>query len=108
MKLAKSVRGRKHSLADSEKGRGGPSLQRVTHQVFVTGGTGYIGGRLIPLLNQRGHSVKALARKGSEAKLPVVATCVTGDALRVDSYTEQVRGADTFVHLVGVAHPSPA
>jgi uncharacterized protein YbjT (DUF2867 family) len=26
----------------------------------------------------------------------------------MDSYTEQVRGADTFVHLVGVAHPSPA
>jgi uncharacterized protein YbjT (DUF2867 family) len=24
------------------------------------------------------------------------------------SYTEKVRGSDTFVHLIGVAHPSPA
>jgi len=30
------------------------------------------------------------------------------DALKMDSYTEHVRGADTFVHLIGVAHPSPA
>jgi uncharacterized protein YbjT (DUF2867 family) len=33
---------------------------------------------------------------------------VTGEALKMDSYTEDVRGADTFVHLIGVAHPSPA
>ena len=26
----------------------------------------------------------------------------------MDSYTEQVRGTDTFVHLIGVPHPSPA
>ena len=33
---------------------------------------------------------------------------MTGDALKTDSYTEQVRGSDTFVHLIGVPHPSPA
>ena len=36
-------------------------------RVFVTGGTGYMGSRLISLLQQRGHSVVALARTGSEA-----------------------------------------
>jgi uncharacterized protein YbjT (DUF2867 family) len=77
-------------------------------KVFITGGTGYIGSRLIPLLVQRSHEVKALVRKGSEAKLPAGATPVLGDPLGMDSYTEQVRGADVFVHLIGVAHPSPA
>ena len=77
-------------------------------KVFVTGGTGYIGSRVIPLLLQRGHSVKALVRKGSENKLPAGTASVIADPLRIDSYTEQVRGADTFVHLIGVAHPSPA
>ena len=76
--------------------------------VFITGGTGYMGSRLIPLLLKRGHEVKALVRRSSEGKLPRGATAVTGEALQRDSYTDQVRGADTFVHLIGVPHPSPA
>jgi uncharacterized protein YbjT (DUF2867 family) len=77
-------------------------------KVFITGGTGYMGSRLIPLLVGRGHEVKALVRKGSETKLPAGATPVMADPLQLDSYTEWVLGADTFVHLIGVAHPSPA
>ena len=80
----------------------------MSQSVFVTGGTGYMGSRLIPLLVQRGHQVKVLVRQGSEKKLPGSATRVTGDALKNGSYTEQVRGADTFMHLIGVPHPSPA
>ncbi len=76
--------------------------------IFITGGTGYIGSRLIPLLVRRGHAVKALVREGSEEKLTSGASGVIGDALQTDSYTEHVRGADTFVHLIGVPHPSPA
>ena len=33
---------------------------------------------------------------------------MTGDALKNGSSTEEVRGAHTFVHLIGVPHPSPA
>src|SRR5450759_4380093 len=80
----------------------------MSSSVFVTGGTGYMGSRLIPLLVRRGHAVKALVRKGSEMKLSLGASGVIGDALQTDSYTEHVRGADTFVHLIGVPHPSPA
>jgi uncharacterized protein YbjT (DUF2867 family) len=76
--------------------------------IFVTGGTGYIGSRLIPLLLERGHRVTALVRPQSREKLPLVANCIVGDALKLDSYTDRVRGADTFVHLIGVPHPSPS
>ena len=75
--------------------------------VFITGGTGYMGTRLIPLLVKRGHEVKALVREGSEKKLPVGATGAIGDALQPHSYTEEVHGADTFVHLIGTPHPNP-
>jgi uncharacterized protein YbjT (DUF2867 family) len=80
----------------------------VNRSVFITGGTGYIGRGLIPLLSKRGHQVKALVRKGSESKLPRGAPSVIGDALQIDSYTEEVLGTDTFIHLIGVPHPSPA
>jgi uncharacterized protein YbjT (DUF2867 family) len=80
----------------------------MNRKVFITGGSGYMGSRLIPLLTQRGHEVTALARSGSEHKLPPGAKAVIGDALKMDSYTGHVRGADTFVHLIGVPHPSPA
>jgi len=77
-------------------------------KVFITGGTGYMGRQLIPELLRCGHSVKALVRPGSEAKLPPGCTVVTGNALDGASYVASVEGCNTFVHLVGVAHPSPA
>jgi uncharacterized protein YbjT (DUF2867 family) len=76
--------------------------------VFVAGGTGYIGQRLIPRLLERGHDVRALVRPGSERKLPQGCTAVMGNALDGESYAGNVSPADTFVQLVGVAHPSPA
>jgi uncharacterized protein YbjT (DUF2867 family) len=76
--------------------------------VCVTGGTGYIGRRLIPVLIERGHSVKAVARAGSENKLPGKASVIRADPLKENSYTEAIRGCDTFIHLIGVPHPSPA
>jgi len=40
------------------------------HNVFVTGGTGFMGRNRIVELMRRGHTVSALARPGSEGKLP--------------------------------------
>lgn len=67
-----------------------------------------MGSRLIPLLTARGHEVMALVRPGSEHKLPADCTPVLGDALDGASYEQHLAGCDTFIQLVGVAHPSPA
>ncbi|MBI4484348.1 MAG: NAD(P)H-binding protein [Acidobacteria bacterium] len=77
-------------------------------KIFIAGGTGYLGGRLIPVLTKRGHQVTALVRAGSENKLPPGCTVVRGDALDENSYRDYVPPAGTFVHLVGVPHPSPS
>ncbi len=76
--------------------------------VFLTGGTGYLGRRLAERLVKRGHAVRALVRPGSEGRLPAGVEPVVGDALHGISYAARVAPADTFVHLVGVSHPSPA
>ncbi len=76
--------------------------------VFITGGTGYMGLRLIPRLLERGHEVRALVRAGSEKKLPAGCVPVPGNALEGNTYAGKISPADTFVQLVGVAHPSPA
>jgi uncharacterized protein YbjT (DUF2867 family) len=76
--------------------------------VFIAGGSGYMGRNLITRLLQRGHEVRALVRPGSERKLPTGCTPVFGDALDGATYASQIAPAQTFVQLVGVAHPSPA
>jgi uncharacterized protein YbjT (DUF2867 family) len=77
-------------------------------QVFITGGTGYVGSRLIKALLDRRHEVSALTRAGSESKLPPGCTVVLGNALDGGSYGHRIATCDTFVQLVGVSHPSPA
>src|SRR5215470_2136736 len=77
--------------------------------IFITGGTGYIGNSLIRRLSERGHHIRALARSGSNHKLPVnCCEAVIGNALDATSYSDLVQPAHTFVQLVGVPHPSPA
>ncbi len=50
-------------------------------EVFLTGSTGFMGSRLAAELLRRGHRVRALARPGSESKVPPGCEVVHGDAL---------------------------
>ena len=76
--------------------------------VFITGASGFMGRRLSAELVARGHRVRGLVRRGSEKRLAPGCEGVTGDPLDASTYQEFVAGCDTLVHLVGVAHPSPA
>lgn len=77
-------------------------------RVFVTGGTGYMGQRLIPALIARGAVVTALVRPGSEPKLPADATPVVGDVLHRETFANAIPLGAVVVHLVGTPHPSPS
>src|SRR4030095_7816954 len=77
--------------------------------IFITGGTGYIGSRLIKAIQEKkNYSIRALVRKGSEHKLPSGCKIIYGDALKAETYKDQISPATTFVHLIGVPHPSPS
>ena len=77
-------------------------------QVFITGGTGYLGRRLIPMLLQKGYAIKALARKGSEQKLPSECTPVINDPFDAKAFVRHVAPGSTFIQLLGVSHPGPS
>ena len=89
-------------------GRSEDCMDSAPSHVFITGGTGYIGSRLIPRLLAGGHKVSALVRPESQGKLPVGCEAVSGNALDAASYRDRIRPATTLVQLVGVPHPSPA
>ena len=80
----------------------------VARDVLVTGATGYIAQRLIPLLLSRGHRVRALTRAGSVARVPVGAEPVIGNALSAADIASALTSNDTVVHLVGTPHPNPS
>lgn len=80
----------------------------MARTIFITGSSGLMGRNLIPLLLRRGHTVRALARPASESRVPSGCEIVAGDALDARSYAGKIAPADSFVHLVGVAHPNPA
>ena len=76
-------------------------------KVFVTGGTGYIGGRLIPRLISAGHEVRVSARSPQKlldrswAVDPLV-DIVAGDlaADDVDQWADAMRGCQVAYYLV--------
>jgi uncharacterized protein YbjT (DUF2867 family) len=77
-------------------------------KIFVTGGTGYMGKRLLPALVLRRHAVRALVRPASAKRLPSGVEPVVGDALDAASFADAVEAGATLVHLVGTPHPNPA
>src|ERR1044071_363244 len=79
-------------------------------RVFITGGTGYLGRALIPLLLERGHEVRALVRRGSESKLPRGCEPVAGDPPDPSSFAQPGAPAHNIAHTVrpaGGRRPPP-
>jgi nucleoside-diphosphate-sugar epimerase len=69
-------------------------------QAFVTGGSGFVGGRLVETLDARGDDVVALARSyHAESEVERRgAECVRGDLSDTDAMADGMRGCDTVFH----------
>ena len=68
--------------------------------VFVTGGSGFLGGALLDALAERGETARALARSAA-AEAAVAArgaVPVPGDLADLDALTAGMRGAELVVH----------
>ena len=70
--------------------------------VLVTGGTGYVGGRLIEALEARGARLRCLARapEALRARVQPGTEVVAGDVLDRDALDRALAGVDTAFYLV--------
>ena len=78
-------------------------------KVFVTGGTGFVGRYVLNALREAGHRITALARPGSERKLPFIqgVRLVYGDVLDTQSFANAMKQAEAVIHLVGIIREFP-
>src|SRR3954470_17108436 len=70
--------------------------------ILLTGGSGYVGGRLIPLLERQGVKLRCLARSPEKMRPRVQpgTEVVQGDVLDPASLGEALRGIHTAYYLV--------
>jgi uncharacterized protein (TIGR01777 family) len=72
-------------------------------RIFVTGGTGLVGSRLVGRLQERGEEIILLSRRGAAARamLGPDGRVIEGDPLRPGPWMDVVRECDAVVHLAG-------
>jgi len=74
----------------------------MTTTVLLTGGTGFLGGHIVPALQHAGHRVRALVR-GHPGALPALgAETVRGDVLDPRALDAAMQGVDVVVHAAGL------
>jgi len=71
----------------------------VTQPALVTGGTGTLGGLVVPRLRASGLGVRVLSRRSREAADGI--EYVTGDLLKNEGIDAAVDGREIVVHLAG-------
>jgi uncharacterized protein YbjT (DUF2867 family) len=79
-------------------------------KVLVTGGTGFVGPKVVRALLAKGHEVRALVRRPERAAQLAAwgAELVTGDVTDPPSLRTAVDGCTHVVHLVAILKGSPA
>ena len=70
--------------------------------ILLTGATGYVGGRLLRALAERGHRVRCLARRPESlaSRIPAGTEVVAGDCLRRETLDPVLAGVHTAYYLV--------
>lgn len=70
--------------------------------ILLTGATGYIGGRLLRALHERGERVRALARRPDDlrGRVPSGVEVVGGDVLERNDLPGAFEGVDTAYYLI--------
>jgi uncharacterized protein YbjT (DUF2867 family) len=75
-------------------------------KIFISGGTGFVGGHVCRALREQGHELRLLVhRRGGTAESGI--EFVEGDVTCLESFAEGVKGCDAVINLVGVIREFP-
>src|SRR3990172_5081421 len=74
--------------------------------ILVTGGSGFIGRRVVARLADGGNGVRVLARGQRQAEQPNGVEAVNADVLSGAGLSEAMSGVDKVVHLVAIIRES--
>lgn len=76
--------------------------KKKNRTVLVTGASGYVGGRLVPALEERGERVRCLARNPGylAGRFSPDTRIIAGDVLDPDSLETAFEGVDTAYYMV--------
>ena len=79
-----------------------PADNPASPVVLLTGGSGYVGGRLIPLLENQGVKLRCLARSPEKmrSRVQIATEIVQGDVLDLASLDRALSGVHTAYYLV--------
>jgi NADH dehydrogenase len=73
----------------------------------VIGATGFVGGHLVPYLEEKGHSVRAISRAGGRRDgWGASVTAHAADVETGDGLADALRGVEALVHLVAIPRES--
>ncbi len=79
----------------------------IGDQVFLTGGTGFIGGHVLDALLERGYTVRALVREPGSLSPRQGVTEVVGDVTRAGHLVDSMRGCRALVHTAAAYSFTP-
>ncbi len=74
--------------------------------ILVTGGSGFIGRRVVSRLTEGGNSVRVLARGQRRADQPSGVEVVRGDVVSAEGLSEAMSEVEKVVHLVAIIRES--